>query len=225
MSGRLLGGRVMVLVAHPDDEVLGAGGTIHRIADDAEVSVVIVNPGAAMERRGTTREYVDELIDSAGDAAVILGVRKLVVGPFRDVELSNRSVQIRDVHHFVEDCISELKPDVVISHSGVETHKDHLILHETAKVAVRPNNGARIGLLQFAPIGLYPNGFVPTMYVSLSEQDIEAKEAALMCYYGEVHKHTTGWRSIRAVRGRAVVSGLECGAEYAEAFRVERWYV
>lgn len=215
---------VLVIAAHPDDEVLGAGGLIHKLtAGGAKVSTAIVCPGGVKPRPGVTDEYVQELIHQSFRVAKILGVKYQKIGPFDYAELSHESVSRRDVHYWIEAVVEELDPDTIITHSSLELHADHRIVAEAVKVATRPNHRKR-KVIHFDPVSIYQDGFIPNYYVILGEQDIEAKESAMSCYDGEIQKDTYGWRNLRAIRAKAIARGLECSAELAEAYFISRDY-
>lgn len=219
-----LGEKSMVIVAHPDDEVLGAGGLISSISSNgAEVHVAIVSPRSILSRPGVSEDYVSGLIDQAMKASKVLGAKNLIFGNF-DRELT--AVRETEVNLLVNKMVNSVCPDTIITHPGNELHNDHNIVSKAVSIAARPRGGRKkISVLQFEQIGVYPSSdFWPNFYVTLTSEDIECKVKAMECYNGELQKHPNDWRTLYGIRARANLRGLECGSEFAEAYRIFRSY-
>jgi LmbE family N-acetylglucosaminyl deacetylase len=218
--------RVLCIGAHPDDEVLGVGGTLARHADaGGEVYVLIFSEGeeAKVEAaRSVTR------VESALAAAAVLGVRDVSFFDFPDQKLD--VVPFIDVIKPIEAALQRLRPEVVYTHHGGDANTDHQLIFKATYAACRPMT--RIAapverLLTFetpsstdqAPqIGEYifgPNAFVDV------EPVWEKKLRALACYGSElvdgVHP-----RSYDYVDALARMRGGYAGMRYAEAFSVVR---
>ncbi len=126
---------VLVVGAHPDDEVLGAGGTMakHTEVGD-EVHVLIVTEGA-------TQQYGDEdLIKQkrldARECAKRLGVDEVHFGELPDMRLDD--VAHVEINAVIESVCEQIQPDIVYTHSRREVNRDHVAVHDSTLVATRP---------------------------------------------------------------------------------------
>lgn len=218
-------GRTMVIVAHCDDEVLGAGGLIHNLAQKLyEISIVIVSPKSILSRPGVNEDYAETLMSQAESVSKILGSNKPVFGSF-DKEIS--SISETKVNRWIKDQIDSFSPNVVVTHQGNELHNDHNIVSSAVSIASRPKGGeSSIDIIHFEPISVYPaKDFWPNLYLSMSRSDIDAKIKAMEIYDGELQTHETDWRTVYGIRSRAIIRGLECSKELAEAFSIWRSYI
>jgi len=224
---------VLVYAAHPDDEVLGAGGTIVRAVElGAAVHVYIPATGVHARRNVLPDEAaraaaLDRLRGDAAAALACLGVpaERLTLGDFADNELDG--VTRLTVIHALEDVVARVRPDVLLTHHFRCTNVDHQRCHEAAVVATRPSVTQRVTLLAFevpSSTGyLRPTAFEPTLYVGLEERHVAAKLAALQAYESEVRPDPHP-RSPEVLRALAKVRGSEAGYPWAEAFQVVRTF-
>jgi LmbE family N-acetylglucosaminyl deacetylase len=122
--------RVLVVAPHPDDEVLGCGGTIARYArQNVQVRVVIVSDGAkiAQEFPGANHNFAEIRKNEALNALPLLGVHEIDFLGFPDGELA---VWKNEILHKIEDILREYKPDIVFSPSPIDYHADHIAVSE-----------------------------------------------------------------------------------------------
>lgn len=126
--------KVLVIAAHPDDEVLGCGGTIRRFTTEGhDVYVLILTSGvetrykAAM--KGTLRQC-------ARRAHAILGTKKIIFEKLPNQLLD--TIPILTVIQVIEKHFMQVQPDCVFTHSGGDLNRDHAVVHEATMVAVRP---------------------------------------------------------------------------------------
>jgi len=216
--------RVLIVAAHPDDEVLGMGGTIALHVDRGDVvRIVCVTDGSSTQYPGdaATREQKEQ---EARSAAAELGVEDYVHLDLPDMRLDtvphvevNAGVeaQIRD---FLPDTLYTVQPDV---------NRDHRALFDSVAVATRPTPGQPVRrLLTYAPTSSTEwtpapvSWFLPNWFVDVSTT-IERKLAAFEHYATERREYPHP-RSARAIRATAEHYGASCGAEYAEPFVLVR---
>jgi len=222
---------VLVVAAHPDDEVLGCGGTIARHADAGDqVQVLIVAEGATSRHQQLDRtQSTDELsalAQAAHKAAVILGATGVELLDFPDNRLD--SLDRLDLIKQIEERIERHQPQVVYVHHAGDVNVDHRRLHEAVITACRPTPGQPVRRLlsfevasstEWQPPGSAP-AFQPNWFVDISAQWPRKREA-LEAYASEMRPWPHA-RSIEALEHLARWRGAQVGVEAAEAFYLLR---
>jgi LmbE family N-acetylglucosaminyl deacetylase len=219
---------IMVIAAHPDDEVLGCGGVIARhVRAGDSVRVVILAEGVTSRIGVTARaEALQQLRTAAAQANQILGATELLLEGLPDNRLD--SLDRLAVIQRVEAHIERWQPTVVYTHHVGDVNVDHQVLHHAVVTACRPQPGRSVERLLFFEVASstewQPPGsgvpFQPNWFVDISET-LDAKLAALEAYRAEMR----GWphpRSLRAVEHMARWRGSSVGVAAAEAFGLGR---
>ena len=152
--------RVLVIAAHPDDEVLGCGGSIARhVADGDEVQVAIMAQG--LFSRGTPEEAEQQALrDACAEANRILGVQGLECFDLPDNRLD--SLDLLDLVKPVEALVARHRPGIVYAHWSGDVNIDHRRLHEAVVTACRPQPGHPVHTLLFFEIPSSTEWQVPT---------------------------------------------------------------
>jgi LmbE family N-acetylglucosaminyl deacetylase len=214
--------RLVVIAPHPDDETLGAGGTIARFAaEGVEVSVLIVSghlpplyPQTAFEITRREAEAAMKLLGVARTEFLQIPATLVHVSPV--AELNGK------ISAFVRSC----NPDWVLL-PFPDRHIDHRTIFDASVVACRPVHAeAPKVVLAYETLsethwnapGIEP-AFGPEFYVDISDH-LEAKQGALNCYASQIHEAPS--RSIEACTALAKFRGSQNGCGYAEAFKVIR---
>ena len=225
---------VLVVAAHPDDEVLGCGGTIAHHADVGDqVQVLIVAEGATSRQQQRDRNQASDelsaLAQAAQKAGAILGAKGVELLNLPDNRLD--SLDRLDLIKQIEERIARHQPQVVYVHHAGDVNIDHRRLHEAVVTACRPTPGQPVRrLLSFevasstewqAP-GSAP-AFHPNWFVDISSQ-WSRKRKALEAYASEMRPWPHA-RSIQAVEHLARWRGAQVGVEAAEAFCLLRQLV
>lgn len=223
--------KVLVCAAHPDDEVLGCGGTIarHARAGD-EVRVIILAEGLTSREDARAREKhaqgLSELARAARKANDILGAASLELLDFPDNRMD--SVDRLDVIKKVEAAVDAFGPDLVYTHHAGDVNIDHQVIHHAVVTACRPVPGQRVESILFfevasstewQPPGTAPQ-FAPNWFVDISAT-LELKVKALEAYHGEMRPWPHA-RSIEALTHLARWRGANIGVDAAEAFCLGR---
>jgi N-acetylglucosamine malate deacetylase 1 len=216
--------RVLVLAAHPDDEVLGMGGTLALHVDRGDVvRVVVVTDGSSAQYPDDSETRLRKE-EEALRAAAELGVMDYVHLDFPDMRLD--TLPHVDVNRVVEEHVRDLAPEVVYT-PHPDVNLDHRVLFDSVAVATRPVQGHPVRrLLTYAPASSTEwtpasvNWFVPNWYVDVTET-IERKIAAFAHYETERREYPHP-RSERAIRATAEFHGTTCGCEFAEPFVLVR---
>ena len=223
--------KVLVIVAHPDDEIIGCGGTMVRHVQEGDVVDVLFLAEGVTARDSNcdlvARAADIELRESAACAAAAkVGVRSVTFHRSPD----NRSDQVPLIEwaKLVEAAISKVKPDTVYTHHIGDLNIDHRRVHEAVMVACRPQPGHSVRrIFSFEVLSSTEwaapspaTAFIPNRFVEITSQ-LHSKEHALACYGTELHDFPHP-RSIEAVRALSRYRGASAGFEAAEAFCVLR---
>ena len=223
--------KVLVIAAHPDDEVLGCGGSMAKwIKAGNELHLLIMAEGATSRGKHRDRESYSKklsiLAKSTKKAADILGVKSVKMLDYPDNRMD--SVDLLDVVKSVEEIVEKLKPELVVTHHAGDLNIDHQIIHQAVITACRPQPEQTVKrILSFevpsatewqSSTGL--NHFVPNWFEDISET-LELKIRALNAYKTEMRRWPHA-RSIKAVENLAKWRGASMGYKAAEAFMLVR---
>lgn len=222
---------ILVFAPHPDDEVLGVGGTMAReIAAGNRVYVCIVTRGKPpiYFDNEQTRNLPHSLYHEIKAAHDLLGIEKTYFLQFPAVMLE--TVPRYEMNKAIMDVIQEVEPDVVyIPHFG-DMQKDHEITAESVMVAVRPR-GKHLVRAVYAYETLSEtewnvphsrNAFIPNTFVNI-DGFLEKKLAAMNCFQSQLSAFPEP-RSLEAVEALAKLRGSTAGFKAAEAFALIREY-
>ncbi len=215
----------LIVVAHPDDEVLGAGATIKKLTDNGHnVSVLIMSTEA---RARAARPEDHELVQDMKSSSEILGINHTYNGTFPNIEM-NTTPHLRLVQ-FIENAIVDSKPDIVITHHASDTNNDHLQTSIACQAAIRlfqrRNDVKPINELWFMEVlsstewnvNTAQNTFNPNLFVEVGEERVMKKIEALSMYRGVMREYPHP-RSREAIKGLAAYRGTQAGCNWAEGF-------
>lgn len=217
---------VAAIFAHPDDEVLGAGGSLaaHAAAGD-RVRILILATGVSARGEGAGKDAIEALRTQGRRAASVLGAEGIDFGDFPDNAMD--TVPLLSVVQRVEAFLDDFPASVIYAHHGGDLNLDHCIAHRAVITACRPLPGAPARRILASEVNSSTEwasaplaSFEPTVFADI-EQTLEKKVEALACYEGEVRD----WphpRSRDGVRALARWRGAQCGREAAEAFMLIR---
>jgi len=213
----------LIVVAHPDDEVLGAGATIHKlIGEGNDVAVVImVNHAEARANISSTLE------NDCKEAMNILGVKKYYTSNFPNIKMN--TVPHLDLVQFIESCIEDFRADVIITHHPSDLNNDHVQTSYAAQAASRlyqrKPNIPRLKQLAYMEIpsatewsfDSSSRRFSPNFYVEIGKKGVDIKLKALSAYKGVMRDYPHP-RSEEAIKSLSAFRGAQAGCEYAESF-------
>jgi LmbE family N-acetylglucosaminyl deacetylase len=224
--------RVLIVAAHPDDEVLGCGGLIAKLRPQGvEFKVVFVGEGSSCRYDSPEDPRCGPAIHERNAAAVrALGLLQVQQHVFHDLPCGRfDQVPIITINKIIEAAVASFAPDTVLTHSPHDANNDHRIVFRAAVMATRPgarNHVAR--LLSFEILSSsewsYDEPFKPSWFVELSEEQLARKWQALAAYDSEVRSYPFP-RSAEGVRALAMMRGMQSGVRYAEAYQLVREFV
>ena len=215
---------ILVVAAHPDDEVLGCGGLIARESrNGTPCHVLILTDGSGGRYDKATAEAHRK---NAAKANRILGSASVIQEGFPNQEME--TVPVTRIAQCIEGHLERIKPVAVFTHHSGDLNRDHRIACEATLVACRPHPGQGVKELYsyYVPsstdYGTVPGGhnFVPSVLVDIADT-LHKKIEALLAYSTECHPFPHP-RSKEGLRGQARYWGMTVGIDYAEPFELLR---
>lgn len=213
----------LIVVAHPDDEVLGAGATINKLIKEGNNVAVVTMANHAAARTNIS----DTLAIDQAKAMKILGVEKVYAADFPNIKMN--TVSHLELVQFVEKCIIDFNADAIITHHPSDTNNDHVQTSYAVQAACRlfqrrENFPALKELLYMEVLSSTEwsldssaNRFTPNYFVEIEKNGVNVKLKALSAYKGVMRPYPHP-RSTEAIEGLAAYRGAQSGCNYAEAF-------
>lgn len=228
----------LVIAPHPDDEIFGCGGLIHRLkAAQSKVYVLYMTVGTTLDFSARGCSTSDERMEEIKSVAQLLKLDGYAIAfPGDAYHLKLDAVPQIDLVHAIERggeiSLQGLRPDIVLTPSGSDYNQDHRTISCATMTAVRP--GSRT-YKSFQPLVLtYELPYhqwniadslpTPSLFVSLDPPSMAAKISALRLYQSQL-KSPESPLSIHGVEALAGYRGLQCGAAAAEAFQIKRFVI
>jgi len=225
--------RILVVVAHPDDELLGLGASMNRLIADYNCTVRVIILGEGITSRSDNRnvkDWEEQLLihkNNIKSAQVAIGYQSVGIYDFPDNRFD--SVDLLDIVKVIEKEKQEFAPTMIFTHHGGDLNIDHQRTFEAAITAIRPMENEKVStLITFeTPSGTEwrastdPKHFIPNIFIEVSEQNINAKIKGMESYEFEKRKYPHP-RSPEALKIQAQRWGIAIGKPYAEAFVLVR---
>lgn len=220
---------VLVVAAHPDDELLGAGGTVRRLANEGVIvrSVILAEglTSRADKRLDVDMTELEALQKDARKAAEIIGYKSIEFCGFPDNRMDG--MELLDVIKTVSEYVDKYKPDTIFTHHHGDLNIDHRITCEAVLTACRPVGDYKVKRIYAfeTPSSSewnynYLEPFTPNVYFDITDT-MEAKVQAMACYNTEstMYPHP---RSPEGLRSLGRFRGTNVGYEMAEGFMLLR---
>jgi LmbE family N-acetylglucosaminyl deacetylase len=225
--------KVMVVVAHPDDEILGLGAFLNQLNEEYNVLSHVVILGEGITSRSDTRNVEQWEAELAIHKANISRAQSLIkyttlsIHDFPDNRFD--TVALLDIIKVVEKEKQAFSPDIIFTHHGGDVNIDHQRTFEAVITACRPlKNEVVKTIICFETFSGTewrasndPRHFIPNLFFSVNDQNLAAKIQAMESYEFEKREFPHP-RSPEAIQNRAKMWGVTCGVEYAEAFYLVR---
>jgi len=217
--------KYLIVVAHPDDETLGAGASIWKWSHEGDVVDVCIMCTEAKARAFRPSDV--DLKEDKNATFRFLGVNRVYEGTFPNIEMN--TVPHLQMVQFIEQAIRESEPDIVITHHPSDTNNDHMqtsmACQEAIRLFQRQPQLKRIREFWYMEVPSSTEwkvnsamaSFRPNTYVEVGKDGVDAKVKALGMYH-DVMRLYPHPRSVEYVTGLAAVRGGEWACEWAEAF-------
>ena len=215
--------KVIVISAHPDDEILGVGGTLlkHQDSNDDIYWLITTN---ICESQGFTKEIIKSRQEEIDLVANKLGIKKVYKLDYPTMTLTDKSLiaMIPEISSIFNDC----RPEIVYCLNRSDAHSDHRVTFNAVMACTKSFRYPYIKIVlmyecisetEFAP-SLHEKAFIPNYFVDISKYLIK-KNKLMRIYKSEMGEHPFP-RSERNIVALATYRGAYAGVEYAEAFQL-----
>lgn len=223
----------MVVAAHPDDELLGLGATMHKLIREQGVKVHVIILGEGITSRSDTRDtekWKDVLTEHHRNikaAGSHVGYVSIHTFDFSDNRFDAHA--LLDIVKVVEKEKEEFKPDIIFTHNAGDLNIDHQRTFQAVMTATRPMEDEKVTTVicfetpsatdwQYSN---HPEQFKPNLYIGVTDEDVQAKCDAMSEYKFETREYPHP-RSFKALKVLAQYRGYTSGNEMAEAFEIVR---
>ncbi len=221
--------KILVIAAHPDDELLGLGGTIRRLANEGkEIHAVIMAEGITSrsdKRDEADKSQLEELKKDAEQAAKVVGYDSIEFCGMPDNRMDE--VDLLDIIKVVTRFVEKYQPDTVFTHHHGDLNIDHRRTCEAVLTACRPTGGCPVKRIYAfeTPSSTewnytYGEPFIPNVFFDVTDT-LESKVEGMACYRSESTEFPHP-RSAEALRSLGKYRGSNIGVPMAEAFMLLR---
>ena len=220
--------KILIVAAHPDDEVLGCFGTVARLIKEGyEAYTLILGEGKTsrdeqrvVEDRKEDIEILNTEINKANDT---IGIKKIFVESFPDNRFD--SVDLLDIVKVISKIKEEIKPDIIFTHFENDLNIDHRITYQAVLTATRPMEDECVKeIYSFEILSStewnYPLSFSPDTFFDISDT-IDLKIEAMKKYTSELCQYPHP-RSLEGIELNAKYQGMRVGKKYVESFKSVR---
>ena len=207
---------ILIIGAHPDDEVIGMGATIKKLSRKNKISLCIVSEGATAQY--AEKKMIKVRHDACLRSSKLLGISNVKFLDFPDMRLD--TIPHLEINKELEEIIEKCKPRVVYTTPFNDLNKDHRLVFDSTLVVTRPYSSSVKQLLTYELPGPTKEPFHPTVYENV-EKEFSYKLKAFKMYKSEVMKFPHP-RSLEAIESSAIQRGVESKFKKAEAFQLIR---
>jgi len=216
--------KILIIAAHPDDEILGCGGSISKLKNDNYIEVIFMTNGVSS--RGRNKKKIFERKKACFDLFKHLSLPRPTIFNFPDNQMDK--IPLLKIIKKVEKNIRNYRPDTIITHFSNCLNIDHRITFEAVITACRPVNNLSVKKILSFEIqsstdwALFKGkNFQPNYFIDISKH-IKDKINYIRFYNEELRNYPHS-RSIPSIKALASVRGTSCGVKYAEGFYLNRF--
>lgn len=225
--------RIMIVAAHPDDELLGLGATMHKLIKEQSVQTRVIILGEGITSRSDARdtelwkETLEKHHRNVETARQLIGYHSVQAYNFSDNRFDSHA--LLDIVKVVEHEKEQFRPHFIFTHHGGDLNIDHQMTFQAVMTATRPMEGEPVkAVFTFETpsasewqAACDPRYFMPNLYIEISEIDLRAKCNAMAAYEFESRAFPHP-RSSEALKILAQFRGYTVGKRLAEAFQLVR---
>tara|TARA_B100001059_G_C17781701_1_gene554601 strand:- start:327 stop:1001 length:675 start_codon:yes stop_codon:yes gene_type:complete len=216
--------KILVLVAHADDEIIGCGGTLAKLSKNNKIMCVFYSDGETSRITSNTSDILKRK-KNALKVSNSLNINKPMFLNFKDNQLD--TYPLLEIIKETEKIINKFKPDIIFTHFDGDLNIDHQIVSRAVKTAIRPVLNKNIEKLYMMEILSSTNlmlnkndAFYPNTYIDIT-QSIKVKEKCLKIYKDEMMIYPK-IRSIHSIINLNAYRGSEISSKFCESFILVR---
>ncbi|PCI00412.1 MAG: GlcNAc-PI de-N-acetylase [Alphaproteobacteria bacterium] len=217
---------ILVIVAHPDDEALGCGGTVARLVSEGKDVHLLCLTNGVSARASADETDASQRSDALRNSSEILGLKTVQCLDLPDNKMD--SLPLLDVVQQIESVIADIKPDTIFTHYAHDLNVDHRVTYQAVVTATRPQIGQTVReILMFEvpsstewAYGDSQSCFKPNVFFDVS--NFMLKKIESLRAYDEEMRDFPHPRSYKAIEAVATVRGAEVGVHAAEGFMLAR---
>ena len=222
-------GPILLIVSHPDDEVLGFGASADKLSSlGVDIYTLVICGGAEKRYLGDDKDILQK---KCIKACKFLGMKEIFFGSFPNLVLHN--IDSYEIVGFIEKYIKEIKPRTIVTHHPEDLNIDHSVVSNACLTACRVCQRRpdlklpSIKNIWFMEIlsstdWAYSTGnniFSPNCFLNVNEKNLKSKVEALNIY-GNVSRPRPHPRNDETIKSLATIRGSQCGASFAESFQL-----
>lgn len=226
--------RIMIVAAHPDDELLGLGASMNKLIKEEGIKTHVVILGEGITSRSDVRnvddwkEELEKHHQNMYSAASIIGYHSVKSYNFSDNRFDSHA--LLDIVKVIENEKKAFQPDIIFTHHGGDLNIDHQMTFQAVMTATRPMQEECVkAVITFETPSATewqassdPRHFSPNIFIEVSEDNLQAKINAMSSYQFEVREFPHP-RSSKALQIMAQYRGYTVGKQLAEAFQIVRF--
>lgn len=224
--------KILILAAHPDDDILGCGGFIAKNINKTQFKIIFIGEGSSCRFNNLKyKQSIDSEIKKRNNYAIkALQYLKIKKYKFYNLPCGQLdTVPILNITKIIEKEIESFKPDTILTHSDCDVNNDHVIINKATIQATRPGALNYVRNILFYEVlssseWMFSNNFKPNFFIELDYKDIKSKINCLKIYKSEIKKYPHP-RSALGIKTLAMYRGIQSGCKFAEAFKILRFFV
>ena len=218
--------RILIVAAHPDDEVLGCFGTTAKLIKEGYEAYTLILSGGKTSRGGVEQCEIDTLKKEMLKANSLIGIKEVFQKNFPDNSFD--SVPLLEIVKEIENIKEKIKPQIIFTHHIGDMNVDHQITHKAVLTATRPMNDECVKTIYSMEVPSSTewnsfssqNIFIPNVFFDITDT-IDLKIEAMSFYKSELRNYPHP-RSLQHIKELAKVNGTKAGLKYSENFMLIR---
>lgn len=218
--------KVLIIAAHPDDEVLGCFGTVTKFINQGYNAYTLILSGGKTSRGEVEPKELDKIKEEMQKANKLIGIKEVYQADFPDNAFD--SVSLLTIVKEIERVKNIIKPEIIFTHHVGDMNIDHQLTHKAVLTATRPMADESVKTIYSFEIpsstewNSYSKDtvFVPNVFVDITET-IDKKVEAMSIYTSELRDYPHP-RSLQFIKELAKTNGVKVGLKYSENFMLIR---
>lgn len=218
--------KILIIAAHPDDEVLGCFGTVAKLIKQGYEAYTLILSSGKTSRGNVDKKELALLKKELKQANDLIGIKKVFTANFPDNAFDSAS--LLEIVKEIEKVKNEINPEIIFTHHFGDMNIDHQITHQAVLTATRPMGHECVKTVYSMEIPSstewnsydLQNAFIPNVFFEI-EETIDLKVESMSKYKSELRDYPHP-RSLKHIKELAKVNGTKVGLNYSENFMLIR---